>query len=75
MVGPDLNKICSRFKPGKLYKLTSDNRSAKLDVPKRKKLRYVRDEGIHHIFESPTGGWLESFTDFQLLDITIKPCD
>ena len=67
--------ITRRFKPGKLYMFINVHQLGKYDAPKRRKLRYVRDEGCHHIFESPTGGWLESFTDFQLLDIEIKPCD
>ena len=66
--------ITRRFKPGKLYTIYI-RQLGKYDGPKRRKLRYVRDEGGHHVFESPTGGWLECFTDFQLLDVEIKPCD
>lgn len=37
-------------------------------------LRFLRDEGIHHIFQSLGGGWLTSYTDPQLVGICIAEC-
>ena len=58
-----------KLKPGRLYKLAEQGFKGE-----RKKLRFLRDEGEHHIFQSPTGGWLESFTDIQLMDWRVTPC-
>ncbi|MBQ9527249.1 MAG: helix-turn-helix transcriptional regulator [Fretibacterium sp.] len=48
------------FMPGEIYSLDMET------------LQSVRKEGIHHMFMSPSGGWLTSYTDAQLIGVYIK---
>ena len=62
-----VKKLCKRkFIPNLSYRFQID------DVHEDKILRYVRKEGVHHIFQSPLGGWLICFTDRQLIGVEIQ---
>jgi len=61
-------KICT-FVPGKTYKIRALGRFGT-----REKLRYLRKEGIHHVFQHPVAGWRTSYTDAQLVTAQVKAC-
>ena len=48
------------FQPGKKYEIRGGT-----------KLKFLRKEGIHHVFQGP-GGWLETWTDAQLAGVEVK---
>ena len=39
---------------------------------KKRKMRYLRDAGVNHVFEDTKGGELECFIDAQLMDYAIS---
>lgn len=49
------------FEVGKAYRFTRSTR-----------MRYVRKEGKHHIFKSPSGGWSTAYTDAQLIGMGVQ---
>ena len=61
------------FKPGKLYRLELGTIKGygTLARAEHETLRYTRKSGKHHMFKHPTGGWLTSFTDTQLIGVVI----
>ncbi len=62
-----------KFKKGELYKITPLTRSGSESfVFHHIALRFLRNEGRHHIFQSQNGGWLTCYTDAQLVDAVIK---
>ena len=63
-----------KFQNGKVYELRPRCRlSPALEKDGRaRSLRFLRDQGPHHIFSSVKADWLESFTDLQLMDYAIE---
>ena len=58
------------FIPGTTYKIHRGYGKA-INTPETRK--FDHDEGRHHIFTSPIGGWRESYTDEQLAGSIITP--
>ena len=63
-------KPAYEFKAGKLYKFLVGGRHG--EKISRERLRFIRDEGKHHVFQHPVGGWVTCFTDPQLCGAKIK---
>ena len=61
-----------QFVPGKKYDIrqanTKTGEASLADTGRR--LKYLRKEGKHHVFQCPTATWLTTFTDQQLVGMT-----
>lgn len=61
------------FEPGKVYRISwGPSYKNEWYAPSGKKLLFLRDEGIHHIFKSAAASWLECFTDVQLMGCAVE---
>ena len=70
-------KLKREFEPGVKYRFIPDTRTGLRDLLPNPlddvlRLRYLRKEGAHHVFQS-RGGWLMSWTDAQLVGWEVAP--
>lgn len=74
----DLRLISRTFSKGKRYSV-SDSGNAKPDADfmrpdtgKGCTFIYLRKDGKHHVFREASGGWIRTYTDFQLIGKNIQ---
>lgn len=59
------------FDVGKAYLFVRKHHSLS-DGLELKRMRYVGKAGRHHIFKSPSGGWVTTYTDVQLIGMDVR---
>lgn len=71
---PQKEAAPAQFTPGKKYTIQRVAASTGCAVADEGglRLRYLRKEGKHHVFQSPSASWLTTFTDQQLVGMTWK---